>query len=72
MLDAINLNGLHGRPLERGQQDTPQRVAERVTIATLKRLGADACEVLADLLYRHLGSDEFGHCYLQTGRAYLE
>src|SRR5262252_8007774 len=36
--DAVDVHRLHARPLQRGQQNTPQRVAERQSKAALERL----------------------------------
>ena len=65
VLHAVDLDGLHSGALERGEQHAAERVAKRVTIAVLKRLGDDAGNVLADLFYRHVGTDEIGHRNLQ-------
>ena len=59
MLDTVDLDGLHRSALEGREQHAAQRVTERITIATLERLDADARDPLGNLLYRHLRSDEF-------------
>ena len=69
MLHAIDHDGLHSRALEGGQQHAAKGVAERLSVAMLERLDAHAREILVNLLYRHLRSDEFGHCYLQYTRS---
>ena len=48
--DALDLDGRHGRALERRQQHTPQRVAERVAEAAVERLDREAARALVGIL----------------------
>lgn len=59
VLGAIDLDGLDGCTLERGQQHTAQGVTQRVAVSTLQRLDGDASSGVADLLDVNLGPDEF-------------
>ncbi len=59
MQNAVDVHGLHARALQRGQQNAPQRVAEREAEAALQRL-------------RHDGGDALGigtRGYLQLARS---
>ena len=71
MLHAVDGDGLDCSALEGREQHATQGVAQRIAVATLQRLDVDASQAVADLLYRHLRSDEIGHCYLQTGSGLL-
>ena len=62
MQHAVDVDGLHGRALQRGQKDAPQRVAKRHAEAALERLRHDRCDALRVSARRDLElfrSDQF-------------
>jgi hypothetical protein len=63
--DALDLDGGHRRSLERGEENAPKRVAERVAEAPVEGLDDEDAAVLADLLVGdpgHLKIHEAGSC----------
>ena len=59
VLRTIDLNGLDGGTLERGQKNTTKRVAQRIAVAALERLDGDTSRGLVDLFDLNLRPNEF-------------
>ncbi len=62
MQHAVDVHRLHGRALQRRQQNAAQRVAERLAEAALERLGDDGGDTRRVGARRHLElvrSDKF-------------
>ena len=61
MLGAIDLDRLDSSALKGRQQNAAQRIAQRVTVAALKRLNGNARRRLVDFIDLNLRPNEFLH-----------